>query len=91
MAYRENRDDYMLALCVAIMYINMASQTKHPPNRNAVVTQVRGCILCTEGGGSTVLVTSLHLGYSLPAQVFEAKGTVSGVHVQSGQSIPSTG
>ena len=41
MAYRENKDDYLLVLLIAIMYSNMASQTKHPPNRNAVVAQVR--------------------------------------------------
>ena len=33
--------DYLLSLCIAIVYINTACQVKSPPNKNAVVTMVQ--------------------------------------------------
>ncbi len=39
--FREGRGkDPLLSLCIAVVYINSASQVKNPPNRNAVVTMV---------------------------------------------------
>ena len=39
--FREGgRKDPLLSLCIAIVYINSATQVKNPPNRNAVVTMV---------------------------------------------------
>ena len=40
MAYKKHSDDYMLVLCIAVMYVNMACVRKQPPVRNAVTTQV---------------------------------------------------
>lgn len=48
MAYQENKRDYLLVLCIAIMYINMACQGRHPPKKNAVITQVIGDVILVE-------------------------------------------
>jgi hypothetical protein len=39
MAYRENKGDYLLVLCIAIIYVNMACQVKQSSNRNAIIIQ----------------------------------------------------
>ena len=46
MAYRENKSDYLLVLCIAIVYINMACQTRQSSNRNAIIVQVIHHHLC---------------------------------------------
>lgn len=40
MAYRENKNDYLLVLCIAIVYVNMACQIRQSSNRNTIIVQV---------------------------------------------------
>ena len=42
MAYRENKNDYLLVLCIAIVYVNMACQVrlKQSSRRNTIIIQV---------------------------------------------------
>jgi len=42
LAYRQTPDDYLLCLCIAIAYLNMASQGKQTINKNTLVTQAAG-------------------------------------------------
>ena len=40
LVYRQSPQDYLLCLCVAVTYLNMASQARQSINRNTLVTQV---------------------------------------------------
>ena len=40
LAYRQTPGDYLLCLCIAIAYLNRASQGKQTINKNTLVTQV---------------------------------------------------
>lgn len=44
LAYRENPNDYLLCLCVAVVYVNIALQ-KHSLNKNILVIQVQIIVL----------------------------------------------
>ena len=93
--------DYLLSLCIAIVYINVASQVKNPPNRNAVITMV--CVSYTIFYYSIVLINTTQrniviylydnidaTGIWFSPYLCQTPRRVSGVYVQHGKGIPPT-